>query len=130
MTLAYSGLKPSQASLYVDDLLVIGCSENHMIKNLTNVFNLCRKHNIKLHPEKCSFSRHEVTFSGHKFTIKGILPDDKKYDAITKYPVPSDADASRRFVAFYNYYRSFIPSFSHYSRDLTHLCKKKVTFDT
>jgi len=97
MTLAYSGLKPSQASLYVDDLLVIGCSENHMIKNLTNVFNLCRKHNIKLHPEKCSFSRHEVTFSGHKFTIKGILPDDKKYDAITKYPVPSDADASRRF---------------------------------
>jgi len=124
MTLAFSGLEPSQAFLYMDYLGVIGCFENHMIKNLTNVFNLCRKHNLKLHPEKFSFCMHEVTFLGHKCTNKGILPDDRKYDAITKYHVPSDADESRRFVAFCNYYRRFIPNFSHYSRHLTHLCKK------
>jgi len=28
------------------------------------------------------------------------LPDCKKYDVIEKYPVPTDADSARRFVAF------------------------------
>jgi len=51
MTTAFSGIEPSQAFLYMDDLIVIGCSEKHMIQNPTNVFDLCRKNNLKLHPE-------------------------------------------------------------------------------
>jgi len=57
-----------------------------------------------VHPEKCTFFRHEVTFLGHKCTDKGILPDSKKYDVIEKYPIPTDADSARNFVAFCNYY--------------------------
>jgi len=34
MTIAFSGLEASQALLYMDDLIVIGCSERHMLKNL------------------------------------------------------------------------------------------------
>jgi len=49
-----------------------------MIKNLTNVFELLRKNNLKLHPKKFSFFMHKVTFLGHNCTNKGILPDDKK----------------------------------------------------
>jgi len=129
MTIAFSGLEPSQAFLYMDDLIVIGCSEQHMIKNLTDVFKLCRKHNLKLHPEKCSFFMHEVTFLGHRCTDKGILPDDKKFDVINNYPVPTDADSARRFVAFCNYYRRFIKNFAEYSRHITRLCKKNVPFE-
>jgi len=96
MTIAFSGLEPSQAVLYMDDLIVIGCSEKHMFKNLTDVFEKCRKYNLMLHPEKCSFFMHEVTFIGHKCTDKGILPEDKKYDVIMNYPAPNDADSARR----------------------------------
>lgn len=129
MTLAFSGLEPSQAFLYMDDLVVIGCSEKHMLKNLTNVFELCRRHNLKLHPGKCSFFMKEVTYLGHKCTDKGILPDDTKYEVIEKYPIPTDADSARRFVAFCNYYRRFIKNFSDHSRHLTRLCKKNVQFE-
>lgn len=119
-----SGLEPSQTFLYMDDLVVIGCSEQHMFKNLTNIFELCRKHNLKLHPEKYSFFMHEATFVGHKCTDRGILPDDRKYDAIKNYPLPTDANSVRHFVAFCNYYRRFIYNIAH-SRHLTRLCKKK-----
>jgi len=129
MTIAFSGLEPSQAFLYMDDLIVIGCSEKHMLKNLTDVFDKCREYNLKLHPEKCSFFMHEVTFLGHKCTDKGILPDDKKYDVIMNYPVPHNADSARRFVAFCNYYRRFIKNFAEYSRHITRLCKKNVPFE-
>ena len=33
MTFAFSGLKPDQAFLYMDDLVVLGCSEEHMLSN-------------------------------------------------------------------------------------------------
>jgi len=86
--MALSGLEPSQEFLYMDDLIVIGFSEKLMLKNLTNVFEKCRKYNLKLHPEKCSFFMHKVTFLSHTCTDKVILPDDKKYDVIMNYPVP------------------------------------------
>lgn len=129
MTIAFSGLEPSQAFLYMDDLIVIGCSEKHMVKNLINVFNTYRKYNLKLHPQKCSFFMHEVTFLGHKCTNKGVLPDDKKYEVIKNYPVPKDADSARRFIAFCNYYRRFIKNFADYSRHITRLCKKNIPFE-
>jgi len=53
MTIEFSGLDPSQAFLYMADQIVIGCSETHMLKNLSDVFEKCRKYNLKLHPEKC-----------------------------------------------------------------------------
>ena len=128
MSLAFSGLAPSQAFLYMDDLVVIGCSEKHMTKNLKDVFEMCRKHNLKLHPDKCNFFNHEVTFLGHKCTSNGILPDDSKYDIIKKYPTPKNGEEAKRFIAFCNYYRRFIPNFATYSRHLTYLSKKNVTF--
>jgi len=91
MTISFLGIESSQAFLYMDDLIVIGCSEKHMIKNLTNVFDSCRKHNLKLQPEKCTFFRHKVTFLGHKCTDKSIFPDNKKYDVIEKYREEEDS---------------------------------------
>lgn len=128
MTLAFAGLSPDRAFIYMDDLIVIGCSEKHMLKNLREVFETCRKFNLKLNAYKCVFFKHEVTFLGHKCTDKGILPDDTKYDIIRNYPEPRDAESVKRFVSFCNYYRKFIPKFSEYSYYLTRLTKKNIPF--
>jgi len=60
----------------MDNLVVIGCSEKHMLNNLTDVFKLCRQHNLKRHPEKRTFFMKKVTHLGQKCTNRGILPDD------------------------------------------------------
>jgi len=104
MTLAFSGLGPDKAFVYMDDLIVIGCSDNHMLSNLKLIFEICRKTNLKLHPDKCTFFNSEVNFLGHKCTDKGILPDEAKFDKIKNYPRPTNAEEARRFVAFMNYY--------------------------
>lgn len=128
MSLAFSGLSPAQAFVYMDDLIVIGCSSEHMLRNLRDVFNTCRKYNLKLHPEKCSFFCNEVTFLGHKCTDKGILPDDNKFTAIKNYPTPKNGDEAKRFIAFCNYYRRFIPNFAEISRHITKLSRKNTPF--
>lgn len=128
MTIAFSGLPPDQAFIYMDDLIVIGFSENQHINNLENVFKVCRKTNLKLNPEKCEFFKREIIFLGHNCTADGLKPDPKKIEAVKKYPTPNDKDAVKRFVAFANYYRRFIANFSTITHPLTHLLKKRIEF--
>lgn len=129
MTIAMAGLTPEVAFIYIDDIIVIGCSMRHHIKNLTTVFERLRHYNLKLNPSKCKFFKSEVTYLGHKVTDKGILPDDSKYESLVKYPVPQNADEVRRFVAFCNYYRKFVENFSTIAHPLNQLCKKNCKFD-
>lgn len=76
-----------------------------------------------------SFIRPEVTFLGHRCTADGLLPDNSKIDAIKRYPRPVDKDATRRLVAFANYYRRFIRDFAKFVRPLNRLTRKNINFD-
>lgn len=129
MSIAFSGLTPERAFLYIDDIIVIGRSEKEHFSNLTETFKVLRKYNLKLNPEKCKFFQSQVTFLGHKCTSEGILPDEDKLKSVHKYPVPHDKDAVKRFVAFANYYRKFIPNFAETAQPLTDLTKKRVNFE-
>lgn len=129
MSIAFSGITPDQAFLYIDDVIVIGYNEIHHLENLRKVFEAMRRCNLKLNPLKCKFFRSEVTFLGHRCTAEGILPDESKKQTIENYPIPLDKDAVRRFVAFANYYRRFIPNFSLITRPLNSLTRKTAVFE-
>lgn len=128
MSIALSGLPPQCAFLYIDDIIVVGCSVNHHITNLYKVFQQLRKFNLKLNPKKCHFFKNEVTYLGHNISEKGIQPDKTKYSVISNYPVPKNADDVRRFVAFCNYYRRFIRNFAEITNPLNKLLRKNTPF--
>lgn len=128
MNIAMAGLTPEIAFIYIDDIVIIGCSENHHINNLTEVFKRLRHYNLKLNPSKCKFFQTEVVYLGHKITDKGILPDDSKFDTLMKYPVPKNSDEVRRFVAFCNYYRKFVENFASIAHPLNQLLRKDTKF--
>lgn len=128
MHLAFAGLPPEQAFLYMDDVIVIGTSENNHLNNLRNVFQICRSRNLKLNPDKCEFFRTEVIFLGHKCTQNGLLPDDTKTEVIRKYPRPNDKESTKRFIAFSNYYRRFIKNFAELAAPLNYLTRKRTEF--
>lgn len=124
MTIAMAGLSPEMAFVYIDDIIVVGCSIRHHLENLSTVFNRLRKYNLKLNAKKFKIFSTEVTYLGHKITDKGILPDSSKFDTILNYPVPKNSDDVRRFVAFCNYYRKFVPNFATIAYPLNQLLKK------
>lgn len=128
MSLAFSGLPQNICFVYIDDLIVLGNSETHHLNNLREVFQTCRKHSLTLNPSKSQFFKTEVTYLGHKCTSKGLLPDENKNEVIRKYPRPEDKDSVRRFVAFTNYYRRFIPRFAELTKPLNHITKKNSVF--
>lgn len=129
MGIALSGLPPDVAFLYIDDIIVVGGSEKHHLTNLEKVFKCLRARNLRLNPGKCSFFCRETTFLGHKVTSEGILPYNSKLDALRDYPTPVNAAEVKRFVAFANYYRRFIPNFSVIADPLHRLSVKGVAFE-
>lgn len=129
MAIAMSGLNPETAFVYIDDIIVTGCTEKHHIENLSKVFKRLENYNLKLNPEKCKLFKTEVTYLGHKITDAGIYPDDSKYQVIKNYPIPANADEVRRFVAFCNYYRKFINNFAKIAKPLNDLLKKGTNFN-
>lgn len=128
MSIAFSGIDPSSAFIYLDDIIVIGISLDHHINNLRKVFQTCKDRNLKLNPDKCEFLKSEIIFLGHKCTKNGILPDDSKFDTIKNYPIPKDGESIKRFIAFCNYYRKFIPNFGVIAKPLNNLTKKNAEF--
>lgn len=129
MSIAMSGLVSTRCFVYLDDLIIFGRDLQQHNRNLIEVFERMRQVNLKIHPGKCSFLRKEVLYLGHILSDKGILPDPSKSDVMKNYPIPSNADEVRRFVAFANYYRKFIPNFSSITVPLNRLLKKDVKFE-
>lgn len=128
MTIAMAGLNYKKCFIYLDDCVVIGRSLTHHNKNLISVLNRLREVNLKLNPIKCEFLRHEIVYLGHKITSDGIFPDPAKIETMHKYPTPACADDVKRFVAFANYYRRFIPRFADIVYPMNTLCKKGAKF--
>lgn len=128
MTIALIGLPPESAFLYIDDIIVVGCSVDHHLANLEKVFEKLRKFNLKLNPSKCIFFCADVTYLGHHISEQGIQPDKSKYSSILNYPEPKTADEVKRFVAFCNYNRRFIPYFADIAAPLNALSRKNAKF--
>lgn len=129
MSIAMSGLTYSRCFVYLDDLIIFGRNLQQHNKNLIEVFQRLRDVNLKIHPGKCTFLRKEVLYLGHILSENGILPDPTKSEIMKNYPIPKNADEVRRFVAFANYYRKFIPEFATITIPLNRLLRKNVEFN-
>ncbi|XP_057669912.1 uncharacterized protein LOC130902096 [Diorhabda carinulata] len=69
-----------------------------------------------------------LNYESHVISANGISPDPEKIRVMQQYPVPKDANETKRFVAFANYYRKFIKNFAEIAAPLNHLSKKRVKF--
>lgn len=125
MLIAFAGMTPQRAIVYMDDLVILGATQEDHLRNLEEVFKICENTNLKINPEKCVFFKPEVYFLGHKLTEKGILPDDRKFEAVLKWPTPTNPDECRRFAAFANYFRMFIPRFAELAQPIYSLSSGK-----
>jgi Reverse transcriptase (RNA-dependent DNA polymerase) len=93
MAIAMSGLASDAAFMYIDDIVVVGCSLENHLENLRKVFQRLREVNLKVNPSKCQFLQTKVIFLGHQISDKGIEPDPSKFNVIKNYPVPQNPES-------------------------------------
>ena len=111
--------------LYLDDILIIGKTDQEHLNNLSAVLQRLAAAGMKLKPEKCSFMMTEVEYSGHKISAKGLQSTNQKVRAVTEAPRPTNVSQLKSFLGMLNYYGKFLPNLSTHLAPLYALLQKQ-----
>ena len=114
--------------IYLNDIIIYSKSFPEHLLHLALVFDRLRDVHLKLKPSKCQFACKSVPYLGFIAIPDGIQPDLKKVESVRTYPTPTNLKQIRSFLGLANYYRRFIPRFSHIANPLTNLTKKNQPF--
>jgi hypothetical protein len=87
-----------------------------------------RKHKLYLRLEKCEFKKTKIEYLGIIISHNKVGMDLVKITGVADWPTPSNKKEVQSFVSFINFYRRFIPGFSHHARALFDLTMKDVRF--
>jgi hypothetical protein len=88
-----------------------------------------REHKLYLRPEKCKFEKTKIEYLSVIISHNKVEMDTVKIAGVVDWPTPSNKKEVQSFVGFVNFYRRFIPGFSHHARALFDLTMKDVRFN-
>ncbi|XP_043213609.1 uncharacterized protein K02A2.6-like [Amphibalanus amphitrite] len=111
---------------YLDDLLVMGGTEEEMLKSLDQVLARLTEHGVRLKRSKCQFNLKEVTYLGWRISGTDLKPVPEKIEALLKMPEPKDVSELRTLLGSLNYYQRLIPNMATTLAPLHNLLKKEV----
>ncbi|XP_070851494.1 uncharacterized protein [Drosophila suzukii] len=112
------------AFAYLDDIIVIGATEEQDLANLAEVFRRLRRANLKVNPKKCAFFRRRLVYLGHVISAEGVQTDPVKVTAITNLKPLTCLKELRQCLGMASWYRRFVPNFASVVQPMTALLKK------
>jgi hypothetical protein len=114
--------------MYLNDILIFTNSleEHHQITRL--VLDCMHEHKLYLRPEKCEFEKTRIEYLGVIISHNKVEMDPVKIAGVADWPTPSNKKEVQSFIGFVNFYRRFIPGFSHHAHALFDLTMKDVRF--
>ena len=109
----------------IDDVVIHAPTMAELTKRLQQVFERCRKFNLKLNKLKCEFGVRQISILGHLVSASGIQPDPTKTEAIKATPPPENVSDLRSFLGTCGYVAKFIPNYANIVEPLRKLTRKE-----
>ena len=82
----------------IDDVVIHAPTLADLVTRLRQVFQRCRKFNLKLNKGKCEFGVRQISILGHMVSANGIEPDPTKTEAIKATPPSENMSDLRSFL--------------------------------
>ena len=128
MTLIFKDMLHKHVEDYIDDLMVKAKNPFEHLVHLRQVFERCRKHNLRMNPSKCAFGVSSGKFLGFLLHHRGIDWDPTKAKGITTLSPLKILKELKSFVGNVSYLRRFILSLAKILKPFMEQIKKGVTF--
>ena len=77
--------------IYIDNMVVKSKLESEHINDLWNIFQILRRHKLRLNTSKCSFDVGSGKFLGYMITYRGIEVNPDQIKAINNLQLPQNA---------------------------------------
>jgi hypothetical protein len=115
-------------SMYLDNILIFTnlLEEHRRITCL--VLDHMREHKLYLRLEKCEFDKTKIKYLGVIISHNKVEMDPVKIAGVADWLMPSNKKEVQFFIGFVNFYRRFIPGFSHHACALFDLTMKDDRF--
>ena len=84
--------------IYIDDMVVKSKLESKHINNLGNIFEILRRHKLRLNASKCSFGVRSGKFLGYMVTHRGIEVNLDQIKAIDNLQPPRNPKEVRKLT--------------------------------
>lgn len=89
MNSVLGSLKNQACVVYLDDILVVGKTEDEHLRNLDEVLHRLYEAGFRLNREKCQFGLPKISYLGHNISPIGIQPLPERIVAVLEYPTPT-----------------------------------------
>ena len=116
----------SGVSVYTDDILATGKTEQDHLRNLEKVLRCLNQAGLRLKRAMCASMLSSVEYLGHRISAEGIQPTQEKVRAIAESPIPNNISQLWSFLGVVNYYAKFLPNLSTTLAPLYRLLLKKA----
>ena len=116
----------SNVLCYLDDILIIGATDQEHIHNVEEVLKRLQDHGIKLQNNKCTFLANSVEYLGHIIDDKGLHTLPKKVAAVQEAPPPRNQQQLRSLLGLLHYYGKFIPNLATLLHPMNQLMNQVV----
>ena len=111
-------------SVYLDDILITGKSDEEHLKTVEEVLVQLEKAGLRLKRSKCKFMLPSIEYLGHIISASGLQPTKEKVRAIAEAPAPHNVSQLKSFLGLLNYYAKFLPQLSTLLAPLYSLLQK------
>lgn len=125
MEMIFNEIKTEYIMHYLDDVIIMGTSLDHLISNIEKVAKILNSHNLTVSKKKTSKVLKRIRILGHIIDEKGIHTDIRKIKVIEEWPLPKTGKELQRFLGFANWYRRFIKNYASLSGPLYEISKKR-----
>ena len=105
-------MKQGFALVYIDDILLLSNSKEHLFQLIEQLHLISTKHNLKLAPEKSFFMLFKIKFLGHEIGYNTIKPIHSKFAAIHKIPSPTGKVVLMSFSGTLTFYTKSLKNFT------------------
>ena len=90
MTKMFEPLLGKNIEVYIDDMVVKSKAESEHTNDLGNIFEILRRHKLRLNASKCSFGVGSGKFLGYMVTHRGIKVNPDQVKAINDLQPPQN----------------------------------------
>jgi hypothetical protein len=114
---------------YIDNLLILSTgSFSQHLEHLDKVFSRLNECGLKINAAKSFFARTQLEYLGYWLTRDGVMPLNKKVEAINNLAPPTNCTEVRKFIGLVHCYRDMRKQRSEILAPLTKLMSTKKTW--
>ena len=93
---------------YIDDMVIKSKTDEEHLDDLQEVFDILKKHKLRLNAAKCAFGVDSGKFLGHLVTHRGIEADPSQVTAIQKLEEPKSLKEVQKLAGMVSALNRFV----------------------